>query len=317
MPVRKVPGGGAAATDRSRVPPGIAAMATVPYTGGCVMGIRSGGVLLGVMTVGLAVMSVHRASRDLASWESTEAQLRAALEVQDEFVAMASHEMRTPLTVISGAFGLLTDHGHALTDEQRHALLTAATRQLARLERLSSNLLLTQRLTEGEGPRHGPAEPFTPGAVLTDLAGGDVTVDGDEQLEVEGDRTLLELVVGNLLDNATRYGRPPVTVTYRPVGREAGSELEVTVADRGQGVPPAFEPELFGRFTQASRGLDRHTGGTGLGLWLSRQLLTATGGTITYARPPAGGAAFTVRLPVRPLSLDHHQAATGPLVTAS
>ena len=247
--------------------------------------------------------------------EVTEAQLRAALEIQDEFVAMASHEMRTPLTVVSGAVGLLTAHGAALTEEQRRDLLSATARQLARLERLSSNLLLTQRLADGspDATPHTPAELFRPATVLGELAGEDVLVGGDPALLVEGSRTLLELVVGNLLENAARYGQPPIEVTYHSSHRGAGAELVVVVTDHGDGVPPEFEPELFGRFAQASRGLQRHAGGTGLGLWLSRQLLSAAGGSIGYTRPAAGGSAFTVLLPIRSVAVDGSQ----EMVTAS
>ena len=122
-----------------------------------------------------------------------------------------------------------------------------------------------------------------------DLA--DVRVDVGEA-RVRADEVRLVQVVVNLLTNAAKYGAPPVEVSARPCGHD----IELTVRDHGSGVPAAFRGQLFDMFAQASRGDSRTATGTGLGLYIVKQLTEAQGGQVSF-RPAEPGACFVVRLP--------------------
>ena len=103
----------------------------------------------------------------------------------------------------------------------------------------------------------------------------------------------LNQILTNLLGNAFKYGTPPVEVT---VGGD-DDVVDIEVRDHGAGVPAGFVPYLFDRFTRADTPASREKKGTGLGLYIVRQLAEANGGTVTYRDHPGGGGCFTVHLP--------------------
>lgn len=230
--------------------------------------------------------------------ERVNRELVRANAAKDEFVSVASHELRTPLTSILGFVETLQSRWAALDDPGRRRLLAVVNRQAARLSVLVDALLATSRIMAGAAaPDPEPVDPC-------ELVAG-LRQDGHEFASevhctgtgtVFADRAQLERVIANLLDNAHKYGRPPVTVGVEA----AGERVRVTVGDHGTGVPAAFQHRLFERFSQASTGDRRTARGTGLGLSIVRDLVELNGGTITYTRHPSAGACFVVDLPAAP-----------------
>lgn len=216
---------------------------------------------------------------------------------KDDFVSMSSHELRTPTTAIFGLLEVAVGRRDEIDPEMREELLRRALQQAARQRRLVDNLLDLSRLEAG-GMQ---PEPETVDLVDTieelaarHPAADDIAVTAAATVQIRFDPTHLERVVVNLLDNAHNYGHPPIEVTIRTEDERTAT---VAVSDDGPGVPDEFVPQLFERFAQASTGNRRAASGTGLGLAIVRSLVELNSGTIRYATPPGGGAAFVVELP--------------------
>ncbi|MFP5310154.1 MAG: ATP-binding protein [Actinomycetes bacterium] len=227
--------------------------------------------------------------------EERNEQLRDAGRVKDEFLSVTSHELRTPLTTIRGAVETMRVHGDQVSQETRAELLEAIGRQAHRLERLVDDLLVTSRLasdTVTVDPHDVPVLAAVVELVTnTDVPG--VEVDGDPAAVAHVDPDHLARMVENLLQNARRYGAPPVLVTVRP----GATHVVLEVRDHGPGVPATFRAQLFERFTQASRGTRREAWGTGLGLAIVRDLARLNGGDVVHEDADPG-ARFVVTLPV-------------------
>jgi signal transduction histidine kinase/HAMP domain-containing protein len=282
--------------------------------------IRAGAETLGVLTGHVsATRSWERADQDLLELfasevgvalrnaelfgriESQNAQLRELDAAKDEFLRGVSHNLQTPLTSIRAYVDQLRT---ATTDPETDRRLAIVAEQSGRLARLVRQLLTVTRLEAGVlraepeviaiGPRVRRAwEALNATGVtfeLRDDARGWLAVADPDQLDQ---------VLWALLDNAVKYGRRDGTVTVT-VGADDGLDLiRVTIADDGPGVSEADRERLFTRFT---RGATQPSGdGTGLGLYVSRQLLRAMAGDLWLE--PAGtaaGAAFTLSLPGEP-----------------
>jgi two-component system, OmpR family, sensor histidine kinase MtrB len=177
-------------------------------------------------------------------------QLRRLNELKSQFVALASHELRTPAGSIYGAVRTLDEREHELTDEQRGELRRMLTEQSARLVDLVDSLLDLSRL-EADAIRMAPTA-IDVRARLLELArvvfgcNADLTIDVPDDLRASVDPQAFDRVVSNLLVNALRHGGPPIVVT----ARRDGTELDVVVEDRGPGIPSDFADRLFDRFTR-------------------------------------------------------------------
>ncbi len=206
------------------------------------------------------------------------------------FVAVASHELRTPATAIYGITATLL-HGAELSEETRVELEDSLWGQVNRLRVLIEQLLDLSRL-DAEAIPIKP-QPIVLRALLAEIAAGtereqDVHIYVADDLEVRADRLALERIVDNLVRNALRYGAPPVVVTAHPVD----TYLRVSVEDEGEGVPPELVPRLFDRFERGSVGQ-----GSGLGLSIAQAYARAHGGDLIYDRSVKGGARFELILP--------------------
>jgi len=206
------------------------------------------------------------------------------------FVAVASHELRTPATAIYGITATLL-HGSELSEETRVELEESLWGQVNRLRLLIEQLLDLSRL-DARAMAVEP-QPIRLRALLADIAAGtereqDVHIDVAEDLEVHADRLALERIMDNLVGNALRYGAPPVVVTAHPMD----TYLRVSVEDEGEGVPPELVPRLFERFERGSVGQ-----GSGLGLSIAQAYARAHGGDLIYDRSEKGGACFELILP--------------------
>jgi signal transduction histidine kinase len=224
-------------------------------------------------------------------------ELRRLNELKSEFIALASHELRTPASVVYGISWTLEERGDGLTAEQEAELRRTLFEQAQRLRTLVDQLLDLSRL-EAHGVRIAP-ERFAVRQRLEELvatvAAGhtcDVVVDARSDLEVRADAEAFDRVVSNLIGNALRYGRPPVRVGAERIN----GDLSVHVEDRGDGVPDDFVPRLFERFARC-RGTVDTSGGAGLGLAIAQSYAKAHGGYITYERGDPNGARFRFVLP--------------------
>ena len=221
-------------------------------------------------------------------------ELRRLNELKSQFAALASHELRTPAAAVYGAVRTLDEREHDLTEEQRGELRRMLTQQSARLVELVDSLLDLSRL-EADSIRIEPAE-IDVQARLTELAAdvfgsaADLRIDVPDGLRATVDPQAFDRVVSNLLVNALRHGAEPVVVS----ARRNGSELDLTVEDRGAGVPAGFAGSLFDRFTRSTTNGGE---GAGLGLAIARSYARAHGGSLAYEPVEPHGARFRFVLP--------------------
>jgi signal transduction histidine kinase len=219
---------------------------------------------------------------------------------REEFLHVASHELRGPVGTLRLTVQLLARDAGKGDSAALESRLRILDRQSTRLVRLSDALLDVSRLSVGrldlareEGDLAALVREIAAGFLVDAKdAGVALSIDADAPVRCTFDPARMEQVVSNLLSNAVKYGRgAPVRVSVR--GAEGGVRIEVE--DHGIGVAPEEQERIFGRFERAVSG--RHYGGLGLGLWISRRLVEAHGGTIGVRSAPGAGATFTVVLP--------------------
>ena len=206
------------------------------------------------------------------------------------FVAIASHELRTPATSIYGIAVTLKHQRDKLTPETREELEDTLWEQAVRFRTLIEQLLDLSRLDE-KAIRIEP-QPLNLRELLAGIAAdtapeADVRIDVPAELEVEADRAALERIFGNLVRNAVKYGEPPVVLSVDSRDRY----FRLSIEDGGEGVPTELVPRLFERFERGSVGQ-----GSGLGLSIARAYARAHGGDLIYD-PSGGGARFDLILP--------------------
>jgi signal transduction histidine kinase len=211
-------------------------------------------------------------------------------QLKANFVAIASHELRTPATSVYGVLTTLARRGDELSPETRAQLLQTGVEQGERLRRLLDELLDLSRL-DSRAIRVD-ARPLVVRATLDAIAreavpdAMQVTLDVPVDLAAVADPRVLDRVISNLLINAVRYGEPPFHVTAEQRDRH----LRISVSDAGPGVSDDVRPQLFDRFVRG------HEGGSGLGLAISRAYARAHGGDLVYD-DDADGARFELVLP--------------------
>jgi signal transduction histidine kinase len=239
---------------------------------------------------------------DRARLFSEERESRAALErandVMANFVALASHELRTPVAAISGLVETVVRRGAELDQGRRDQLEATLLSQSAHMRILVDQLLDLSRL-DAEAVDLQPArvEMRTRLAHVVEAAAGErageVVLEVPEGLEVVIDPTALERIVSNLVTNALRYGETPITVRAENLDRH----FRLAVEDSGPGVPAEFVPSLFERFTRSGSTRERATG-TGLGLAIARSYAQAHGGDLLYETATPRGARFRLVIPL-------------------
>ena len=246
-----------------------------------------------------AVRALAAANEEL---EMLNRRLQEAADDQSQFLAVTAHELRTPIGVLGGSAEMLSNHWAELEDDERGDLLATMRSSTLRLRRLLQDLLTASRLQSSA--LEVQKAPVTISDVVADSLAtvqsthpdAQVSFVGDPALTVEGDRDRLAQAVDNLVTNALRHGMSPVTVDTEA----DDATVTILVSDSGAGVPAAMQPRLFERFATG-----QGRGGTGLGLFIVRELALAHGGDAFYDPPgpahPAGR--FCVRLP-RPGALS-------------
>jgi signal transduction histidine kinase len=246
---------------------------------------------------------------DLArSFGSMTRQLLELDRLKAEFVSVASHEIKTPLSVIRGYTALLLDGIYGSVSDAQRKTLTSISDQTDRLTRLVQRLLDISRFEAGGGRlelRDIHVRPF-----LADLAHGfdalaiqnriDFALEvGDDVPEtMMGDPDRLNEVLGNLLSNAFKF--TPRDGQIRLAACAAPDRLVVEVRDTGIGIPPDKLPKIFEKFFQVENQAQPRSVGSGLGLAIAQEIVEAHGGTITAESQVDRGTTFRVDLPLRP-----------------
>jgi PAS domain S-box-containing protein len=222
---------------------------------------------------------------------------------RSDFVATASHELRTPLAAVYGAARTLRRTDIEIPEEQRDRFLDIIVSETERLTAIVSQILLAGQLEEGRVDVATAATDLSP---LVESVLESARLRAPEHIELRlaqngspavalADEDKLRQVLVNLLDNAIKYS---------PDGGDVAVELDgghgrvrLTVRDRGLGIPPGEQERIFEKFYRLDPALTRGVGGSGLGLFISRELVSRMGGSLSVRSQPGEGAAFVVDLP--------------------
>jgi signal transduction histidine kinase/CheY-like chemotaxis protein len=240
---------------------------------------------------------------------------REAIQARDEFLSVASHELNTPLATLTLQLDEILLRAQHSERELPDRGVVLARRQVERLSRLVSNLLDVSRISS-EQIQLRIAEvdlAATTREVLdqfaAELARAGCTIEVEASQPVVGlwDPLRIEQVIANLVSNACKYGAgKPIRVTVQGESRLA----RLSVRDHGIGIAPADRERIFERFERATSA--RHYGGLGLGLYITRQVVEAHGGTIQVASHAGAGSTFSVELPLQaPRGARESRHATG------
>jgi signal transduction histidine kinase len=258
---------------------------------------------IAVPMIGIAVLVVVRLTAILRALERIRVRLVEADRIKDEFVALISHDLRTPLTSIMGYSELaLDDDLDPPLDDERRGYLQVVSRSSHRLMRLVDDLLFVARLQAGR-------LDLTPTALdLRDLArqaadeakrradakGIQLVFEADGPVEIEADRGRMFQLLDNLVSNAIKFtpegGRIEVSVS-------ANGSAVLEIRDTGVGFTRDEAARVFERFFRTDAAIEGQVQGTGLGLYIAQAITEAHGGTISAAPREGGGAVFTVQLP--------------------
>jgi two-component system phosphate regulon sensor histidine kinase PhoR len=230
--------------------------------------------------------------------------LRRAERMRADFVANASHELKTPIAGITGFIETL--RGPARDDSAaRERFLGIMAEQADRMRRLVDDLLMLSRIEQHEHAK--PEAPVDVGRVLESVRDLLQLKASSRRVVIElaidpalphaiGDYDELTVVFQNLIDNAVKYAKPAtaVTVTAQPVGAD---RVAVAVSDEGDGIPPSHLPRLTERFYRVDNARSRQLGGTGLGLAIVKHVVNRHRGRLDIQSTPGKGSVFTVTLP--------------------
>lgn len=249
--------------------------------------------------------------------DAATAELRKAnIELQrlddgkDEFVSMASHQLRTPLTSIKGYLSMVLEGDAGELNREQRKLLEEAFTSSERMVRLIGDFLNVSRLQNGKFTIDRSAQ-----VNLADLVEQEID-NVDEIAKSRGigiayhkpagfpvlylDEDKMRQVVMNYLDNAVYYSPESKTITVRLYKNEGAVVLEVI--DRGMGVPKGVQKRLFTKFFRAKNAQKQRPDGTGIGLYLAKMVITVHGGRIIFESTEGKGSMFGFRLPIKKLA---------------
>ena len=231
---------------------------------------------------------------------------RALDDLKSEFVATVSHELRTPLSAIYGCAQTLRRSDVELDEDTEHRLLEVIAHECERLTRIVGDILLANQLDAGR-------MRLVQEEIEVDALVGEVveqmraSLDGTATVElaiastgrlepVVGDADKLRQILLNLVDNAVKYSPEGGCVEIRVEPREGG--LRFVVHDQGLGIAHGEQQRIFGKFYRVDPNLTRGVGGTGLGLYICRELARRMGGRVSVSSKEGEGSTFVVDLPL-------------------
>jgi len=260
--------------------------------------VRDPGLTLALQIVSYGDAQSLLLSRDITQLEKLETMRR-------DFVANVSHELKTPLTVVSGFIETLLDNLDNLSVEESKKFLGLAHEQAQRMQRLIMDLLLLSALETGSPPPN--EERVALNELLADLAEeARMLSGGRHQIELAygngdcllGSRNELRSAMGNLVTNAIRYTPPEGTIKIAWQTADDGSGT-FSVSDNGIGIESQHLPRLTERFYRVDRGRSRESGGTGLGLAIVKHVLTRHQATLKILSEPGKGSTFSAQFPAQ------------------
>ncbi|MBC7645083.1 MAG: hypothetical protein H7123_08150, partial [Thermoleophilia bacterium] len=234
--------------------------------------------------------------------------LRKADALKDDFVATASHELRTPTTVIAGFAGILHSQWDQLDDDARREIVGRINGASIRLTRLISDVLYISQI-ESHHICLSPVEFSMSGLLhetVADLDSDRVQLSiavGADKLLAFADPSRQRQVLDNLLSNALRYSPDDEPIVIELSGVADATMLQVRVVDYGPGIPAEARERIFERFERINTPDGNAAAGTGLGLYISRELVRLCGGDIRIEDGPTGGAAFVFTTPRSPRTM--------------
>jgi signal transduction histidine kinase len=259
--------------------------------------------ILVVARMGVIVDTVDRIRERLT--QKNEELIQADM-LKDEFIALVSHDLRTPLTSIIGYVELaLDDDGSEPLDEERRRYIEVVARSSDRLLRLVDDLLLAARLQSGRfvlsveesDLESVAADALDEAHARAERSGVSLFLSCEAPVRVECDRRRLLQLLDNLVGNAVKFTPEGGRVELRVERTLAGAAVEVL--DTGVGIPAGEEERIFDRFYRAASAVSAQVPGTGLGLFIARAIAERHGGTLVARRREGGGSIFRLELPSR------------------
>ncbi|MBQ4435911.1 MAG: HAMP domain-containing protein [Clostridia bacterium] len=238
-----------------------------------------------------------------AAFNSMSEKLEALDETRNQFVANASHELKTPLAAMKVLIESLV-YQPDMDKKLRIEFLQDVNKEIDRLSAIVSDLLTLVRMDAGSLQLH--LEPLFVGDLVEENAhrlntmarkrNQTLEIDVQDDCETSGDRGKLNQIIYNLMENAIKYTQDGGTI-HVTLARE-GANAVLTVEDNGPGIPKDALPHIFERFYRVDKARSRETGGTGLGLSIVKQLLTLHGGSIRAESEEGKGSTFIAEIPI-------------------
>lgn len=250
---------------------------------------------------------IYKTKRDI---EKANEELRVREQLKNEFIAIASHELRTPIQPLLG-YAVLAKKGKVTNEAAWEGVLKEARR----LQQLANDILDVSRIESG-GLTYR-MEKVDINSLLENVVGSaraNVTADvlielivdeASKKLEVDLDRSRMTQVLSNLVNNAIKFtGKGSIKIDCHAFGGK--NKIEIQVSDTGTGISDKVMPNLFGKFVTRSHGEANGQAGTGLGLFISKAIVAAHKGEIYGHNNATGGATFTIVLPIDHSNIMQH-----------
>ena len=267
--------------------------------------IQRAGLILVLLLLAVGLTLVVLLIRRLRAAREQERRLRELSRSQAEFISVVSHELRTPVAGVLGFLQTTVDHWNDLSDDERLTTVRRAITNARRLQAMTRDVLDTESIESG---RLGYAfQRIDLGAELETAIEGTVQADSSHVVQyaapsspvyVNADPDRLQQVLNNLLENARRNAPPtePIVITTE-IATGAAPKVRVSVIDKGAGIDSDSLERIFDKFV---RGSDNAVSGTGLGLYIVRQIIEAHQGRIWCESTPGVRTAFIFELPLAP-----------------
>jgi PAS domain S-box-containing protein len=255
-----------------------------------------------IRSVVAVVIDITQRKAAETALRASEQQLKELLRLKDDFIGIASHELKTPVTSMKAYAEIVKESMEQLGDKQNSYLLSRLNQQIDRLTTLIRHLLDTSRISEGQ--LQLVFENVDLNSLLLDRV-DEIKRTTNHQFichlgklpAVQGDRERLSQVMTNLISNAVKYAPASTTITVFTELQEA--TVKVTVQDEGPGIAVADQQKIFEKFFRSAGKTENAFQGMGLGLYITAQIIQKHGGALTVQSEPGNGASFSFTLPLK------------------